>query len=111
MVPRPASTNQRPATPPSLAATATVEPSGDQAGDHTPPSKNVSCRLGPPALGITWRFSRPEGPSVNATSVLLVAHNPGLTRLARDLCGYEGDLAPAEFASVELELDAWSELY
>ena len=47
----------------------------------------------------------------NATSVLLVAHNPGLTRLARDLCGYEGDLAPAEFASVELELDAWSELY
>lgn len=45
-----------------------------------------------------------------ATSVLLVAHNPGLTRLARDLCGFEGDLAPAEYASVELELDSWSDL-
>jgi len=46
----------------------------------------------------------------SAASVLLVAHNPGLTQLARDLCGHDGDLSPAEFASVELELDAWSEL-
>jgi phosphohistidine phosphatase len=45
-----------------------------------------------------------------AASVLLVGHNPGLTRLARDLCEYEGDLAPAEYASIELELAAWSEL-
>ena len=45
-----------------------------------------------------------------AASVLLVAHNPGLTQLARELCGHDGDLSPAEFASVELELDAWSEL-
>jgi phosphohistidine phosphatase len=45
-----------------------------------------------------------------AASVLLVAHNPGLTRLARDLCGFEGDLTPAEHASIELELDSWAEL-
>jgi phosphohistidine phosphatase len=45
-----------------------------------------------------------------AASVLLVGHNPGLSRLARDLCGYEGDLRPAEYASIELELDTWSEL-
>ena len=44
------------------------------------------------------------------TSVLLVAHNPGLTRLARDLCGFEGDLAPAQLASIELDLDAWASL-
>ncbi len=46
----------------------------------------------------------------HATSVLLVAHNPGLTRLARDLCGFEGDLTPAEYASVELDLDSWADL-
>lgn len=45
-----------------------------------------------------------------ASSVLLVAHNPGLSRLARDLCGHESELAPAEYASIELELDAWTEL-
>lgn len=45
-----------------------------------------------------------------AASVLLVAHNPGLTVLARDLCGFEGDLAPAQYASVELQLDSWLEL-
>jgi phosphohistidine phosphatase len=45
-----------------------------------------------------------------ASSVLLVAHNPGLSRLARDLCGHDSDLAPAEYASIELELDTWSEL-
>jgi len=50
-----------------------------------------------------------EAPA-HAASVLLVAHNPGLTQLARDLCGFEGDLAPAEYASVELELDSWSDL-
>jgi phosphohistidine phosphatase len=46
----------------------------------------------------------------SATSVLLVGHNPGLTRLARELCGFEGDLATAEYASIELPLDAWSDL-
>lgn len=40
-------------------------------------------------------------------SVLLVAHNPGLSRLARDLCGHDSELAPAEYASIELELDGW----
>jgi phosphohistidine phosphatase len=46
----------------------------------------------------------------DAPSVLLVGHNPGLTRLAHDLCDYDGELAPAEFTSVELDLDAWSDL-
>jgi phosphohistidine phosphatase len=46
----------------------------------------------------------------SAASVLLVAHNPGLSRLARDLCGHHAELAPAEYASIELELDAWSDL-
>jgi phosphohistidine phosphatase len=46
----------------------------------------------------------------DAPSVLLVGHNPGLTRLAHDLCEHEGDLAPAEFATVELELDSWRDL-
>jgi phosphohistidine phosphatase len=44
------------------------------------------------------------------TSVLLVAHNPGLSRLARDLCGHGAELSPAQYASVELELDAWCDL-
>jgi phosphohistidine phosphatase len=48
----------------------------------------------------------PEG----AASVLLVAHNPGLSRLARDLCGHPSELAPAEYASIDLELDCWNEL-
>lgn len=43
-------------------------------------------------------------------NVLLVAHNPGLSRLARELCGCAAGLGPAEFASVELALDAWSGL-
>src|SRR5438128_2663564 len=51
-----------------------------------------------------------RGTPAGAPSVLLVGHNPGLSLLARALCGYAGDLAPAEFSSVELELDAWSEL-
>jgi phosphohistidine phosphatase len=45
-----------------------------------------------------------------AASVLLVGHNPGLTQLARDLCGLHGDLAPAEYATVELSLHAWFDL-
>ena len=44
----------------------------------------------------------------SASSVLLVGHNPGLTQLARDLCGHDSDLSPAEYASIELDLDDWS---
>jgi phosphohistidine phosphatase len=43
-------------------------------------------------------------------SVWLVGHNPGLSRLATDLSGRPRELAPAEYASVELELDSWSDL-
>lgn len=43
-----------------------------------------------------------------AASVLLVAHNPGLTRLGYELSGRHRELAPADFVSVELELDDWS---
>jgi phosphohistidine phosphatase len=43
-------------------------------------------------------------------SVLVVGHNPGLSRLARDLCGHPSELMPAEFASVELDLTDWIEL-
>lgn len=43
-------------------------------------------------------------------SVLLVGHNPGLTKLARDLCGHDSDLSPAEYARIELDLDDWSQL-
>jgi phosphohistidine phosphatase len=46
----------------------------------------------------------------SAGSILLVGHNPGLSRLARDLCESPHDLAPAERASVELELEDWAEL-
>ena len=42
--------------------------------------------------------------------VWLVGHNPGLSALARDLCGRQDALAPAQYASVELELDDWGEL-
>jgi len=42
--------------------------------------------------------------------VWLVGHNPGLSALARELCGRESALAPAEYASVELELADWGEL-
>jgi phosphohistidine phosphatase len=46
----------------------------------------------------------------DSRSVLLVGHNPGLSRLARDLCEFEGDLAPAEYASIELDLASWGDL-
>jgi phosphohistidine phosphatase len=46
----------------------------------------------------------------STTSVLLVGHNPGLTSLARCLCGPGRDLAPAEFASACFDLASWSEL-
>jgi phosphohistidine phosphatase len=45
-----------------------------------------------------------------AESVLLVGHNPGLSGLACDLCDYDGELSPGEFASVVLDLDAWFDL-
>lgn len=47
---------------------------------------------------------------VQAGSVWLVGHNPGLSALARELCGHPGALAPAQYASIELELDDWAEL-
>jgi phosphohistidine phosphatase len=46
----------------------------------------------------------------NVRNVLLVAHNPGLTALARQLCRTSGDLAPAEYVSVSVELEHWAEL-
>ena len=46
----------------------------------------------------------------STASVLLVGHNPGLTELARELCGYAGELAPAGYASAYFELTDWSEL-
>jgi phosphohistidine phosphatase len=46
----------------------------------------------------------------HARSVLLVGHNPGLSRLARELCGHPGELGPAEFVSVELSLVDWHQL-
>jgi phosphohistidine phosphatase len=45
-----------------------------------------------------------------ASSVWLVGHNPGLSRLASDLSGRHWELAPAEYASIELELERWSDL-
>jgi phosphohistidine phosphatase len=45
-----------------------------------------------------------------ACSVWLVGHNPGLSRLATDLSGRSWELAPAEYASIELELERWSDL-
>ena len=46
----------------------------------------------------------------SARCVWLVGHNPALSGLARELCGRAGALAPAEYASAELELDDWAEL-
>lgn len=43
-------------------------------------------------------------------NVLLVGHNPGLSELARELCGYTGELAPAAYVSTCFELTDWSEL-
>lgn len=43
-------------------------------------------------------------------NVLLVGHNPGLSALARELCGHTRELAPAEYASALFELEDWSEL-
>ena len=44
------------------------------------------------------------------SSVLMVGHNPSLSELAHQLGRSRGDLAPAEYESVELELHDWSEL-
>ncbi|WP_242919317.1 SixA phosphatase family protein [Pontibacter liquoris] len=45
-------------------------------------------------------------------TVLLVAHNPGITRLARDLSGqHVGYLNPANVVAITLELANWQEVY
>jgi phosphohistidine phosphatase len=44
------------------------------------------------------------------TSVWLVGHNPGLSRLAAELSGHACELAPAQYVSVVLELERWSDL-
>lgn len=46
----------------------------------------------------------------STSSVLLVGHNPGLSELARELCRYTGELAPAGYVSHCFELAEWSEL-
>lgn len=42
--------------------------------------------------------------------VWLVGHNPGLSELAQELCRKACALAPAEFASAEIEVADWAEL-
>jgi phosphohistidine phosphatase len=44
------------------------------------------------------------------SSVLLVGHNPSLSELAQELGRRRGDLAPAEYERLELDLLDWSEL-
>lgn len=45
-------------------------------------------------------------------TVLLVAHNPGITRLARDLSGkYISYMEPATVIAISLELDSWQDIY
>jgi phosphohistidine phosphatase len=45
-------------------------------------------------------------------SVLLVAHNPGLTRLARELSGKMlGYLDPANVVTIEIELPSWEDIH
>ena len=44
------------------------------------------------------------------SSVLLVGHNPSLSELAQELGRRKGDLAPAEYETLELDLLDWSEL-
>lgn len=51
-----------------------------------------------------------HGLRASTGSVLLVGHNPGLSELARELCGYRGELAPAGYVSTCFELADWLEL-
>lgn len=51
-----------------------------------------------------------QGLGRRLATVLLVGHNPGLSALARELCGPTGELATGQHVSVELDLDDWSEL-
>jgi phosphohistidine phosphatase len=51
-----------------------------------------------------------RGLPAQVNSVWLVGHNPGLSRLAADLSGRTWELSPAEYASIELELEHWSDL-
>ena len=43
-------------------------------------------------------------------AVLLVAHNPGISELARRLLALPVSLAPAEYASELYEIDSWRQL-
>lgn len=48
----------------------------------------------------------------NVKTVLLVAHNPGITRLARDLSGkHISYMEPAAVIAISLELHAWQDIY
>ncbi len=42
--------------------------------------------------------------------VLLVAHNPGISELARRLLGLPVSLAPAEYASESFDIPSWRQL-
>jgi phosphohistidine phosphatase len=46
----------------------------------------------------------------DAGRVLLVGHNPTLSGLARELGARVGDLGPADYAELHLDLDGWPEL-
>lgn len=72
---------------------------GDIAQDHR-------LYLAPDTLCISALQALPD----QAQSVWLVGHNPGLSRLATDLLGRPCELAPAEYANIELELPRWSDL-
>lgn len=48
----------------------------------------------------------------NINTVLLVAHNPGITRLARDLSNeHISYMEPAAVMVISLKLDAWQDIY
>ncbi len=83
-------------------ATLVAEACGYRGSIHADPALYLAAD----PLYLAALRSSPEG----VRSVLLVAHNPGLTSLARELCGYTSELAPAEYVSASFELERWSEL-
>ena len=61
------------------------------------------------AAASRYRSALQELPA-QLSSVLLVGHNPSLSELAQELGRRRGDLAPAEYESLALDLLDWSEL-
>jgi phosphohistidine phosphatase len=92
-------------TSPAPRARETAELVAGECGYESAPRADQTLYLGEPRAVLTVLRALPE----TLSRVLLVGHNPTLSELAQQL-GEGGELRPAAFVDLALELDGWGEL-